>query len=240
MNNLAEHIAQSVLNFRLAVGLGEQSNAVHEQLYASESIELLTAQTHAEKADALADMAVVMAGHYANGDPFYDFENAINGLNQQAILNDVSLVHAFDIVMTSNMSKVCTKEYVNKTDAKYQFEGVRLSWIQRGSLWACYAADDYPDKPKGKLLKPVTYKEPDWSGDTWKLDNDEHWNPKEHLPPVDLALHLKLTGNLTVDAIRPSHIKSRSGSLGYWTVDGFTGDPIKEISNGDIIGWQYA
>jgi hypothetical protein len=167
--NISEQILSSVKSFRLSVGLGKQENAVHQQLYASESVELLVATTHAEKADALADMAVVMAGHYLNGNPFYDFEAAIAGLIYQSELNKVNLLEAFKIVMVSNMSKVCQLKDIHATDQKYDLLGMDLVWERRESLWSCYAYDNYPDAPKGKLLKPVTYSAPDWSGEDWKL-----------------------------------------------------------------------
>jgi len=170
MNTLAKEILKSVAVFRQAVGFGVQENSVHESLYASESIEFLISNTNADMADALADMAVVMAGHQLAGKPFYDFEKAIDGLFIQAEINRVELAEAFKIVMISNMSKVCHKDDIYKTNAKYAKEGVSLNWVERGNgLWACYSAKDYPDKPKGKLLEPVSYVKPDWSGDGWKL-----------------------------------------------------------------------
>lgn len=170
MNNLAGYMLESVRNFRNAVGFGDQSNQVHESLYASESIELLTATQWHEQADAYADMAVVMAGHKIAGTPFYDFHDAINGLKGMAISDGINLLEAFKIVMISNMSKVCFDVDRRRTYFKYSKEGVKINWVERDNgLWACYSADDYPDKPKGKLLKPVTYKEPDWSRDGWKL-----------------------------------------------------------------------
>ena len=167
-NKLAQEILTSVKAFREAAGFLSQSDELHQQLYASESIELLTAKTWEEGADALADMAVVMAGHQLDGKPFYDFENAIAGLNYMSLACSVNLIEAFRIVMISNMTKVCAAEDKNATTQKYLNEGVHIHWVQRGNLWACYSANDMPDKPKGKLLKPVTYKEPDWSRDSWK------------------------------------------------------------------------
>ena len=173
---LQDAILKKVIKFRRLVGFEGQENSVHERLYASESIELLTAESHAETADALADMAVVMAGHYLNGYPFYNFEKAIKGLENQAILNNVNLLAAFDIVMISNMSKVCLEADKNATTQKYLSEGVRLHWVDRDGQSACYSAEEYPDKPKGKLLKPVTYKKPDWSVSGWKiLPINEHY-----------------------------------------------------------------
>ena len=116
-------------------------------------------------------MAVVMAGHYLDGKPFYDFPKALLGLDRQAVLNKVDLLEAFKIVMVSNMSKVCSEEHKAATKQKYLYENVCLNWIERDNgLWACYSADDYPGKPKGKLLKTFTYFEPDWSGETGKRE----------------------------------------------------------------------
>lgn len=164
---LCKHILSEVAAFRAITGMSGQSNTVHECLYASESIELLTATEQHERADAFADMAVVMAGHYLDGRPFYNFENAIEGLNKQAALNGILLSTSFVIVMESNFSKVCSLGFVQLTNEKYSAEGVGLIWVKVSGMWACFSDDDYPDKQNGKLLKPVTYREPDWSGDAW-------------------------------------------------------------------------
>tara|TARA_R110000850_G_scaffold11976_4_gene40715 strand:- start:3741 stop:4457 length:717 start_codon:yes stop_codon:yes gene_type:complete len=237
MKNQYDFIAEiltSVKEFRAAVGFGKQDNAVHEQLYASESIELLTADSHAEKADALADMAVVMAGHYLDGKPFYDFPKALLGLEKQAVLNGVNLLEAFKIVMASNMSKVCHDDDIVSTEKKYWNENVCLAWKNTSSdLWACYSANDYPDKPKGKLLKPVTYRAPDWSGDAWKLDNNEHWNKPESLPVEKTPIIVKLLNGSTMKAIRPEQVATRKGDLGYFSLEGMS------ICKESIIGWAY-
>jgi hypothetical protein len=233
--NLIQTVLQKVAEFRAAVGFGYQDSEVHECLYASESIELLTADSHAETADALADMAVVMAGHHLEGEPYYDFEKALLGLDKQAILNKVNLLEAFNIVMASNMSKVCSKSHVIQTTAKYADEGVSIYWIDRDNgLQACYSAHNYPDKPKGKLLKPVTYQEPDWSGDTWKLKDDpHHWNKVEHLPPIGLFLVLRLNNGSEKAGLRTAYIKSRLGDLGYCAVNG------DSINSSLIKEWRY-
>jgi hypothetical protein len=169
MSALSAHILSEVAAFRALTGMTGQSNTVHECLYASESIELLTATEQHKRADAFADMAVVMAGHYLDGTPFYDFEKAILGLVNQTVLNGIYLPASFSIVMESNFTKVCAEEFIQLTNEKYLAEGVGLTWLQTRGMWACFSAFDMPDKPKGKLLKPVTYKAPDWSGDSWLI-----------------------------------------------------------------------
>lgn len=166
---LCKHILSEVAAFRALTGMSGQSNTVHECLYASESIELLTATEQHERADAFADMAVVMAGNELDGGTFYDFEKAIVGLNNQAVLNGIYLPAAFSIVMESNFTKVCTEEFMQETNKKYAAEGVGLDWGEVNGMCACFADDYYPDKPIGKLLKPVTYRAPDWSGDAWLI-----------------------------------------------------------------------
>ena len=166
---LCKHILAEVAAFRALTGMSGQSSTVHECLYASESIELLTATEQHERADAFADMAVVMAGHYLDGKPFYDFEKAIAGLNNQAVLNGIYLAGSFAIVMESNFSKVCSEEFIKLTNEKYLTEGVGLTWVKTDGMWACFSAFDMPDKPQGKLLKPVTYRQPDWSGNSWLI-----------------------------------------------------------------------
>ena len=69
--------------------------------------------------------------------------------------------------MESNFTKVCEVGFIRATIKKYNSEGVGLIWTTVDGMWACFSDRDYPDKPKGKLLKPVTYKAPDWSGDAW-------------------------------------------------------------------------
>lgn len=233
--NLIQTVLQKVAEFRAAVGFGFQDSEVHECLYASESIELLTADSHAEIADALADMAVIMAGHHLDGKPYYDFEKALLGLDKQAVLNKVNLLEAFNIVMASNMSKVCNQDAVFRTVKKYKKEGVELEWRERDNwLYACYSADNYPDKPKGKLLKPVTYQEPDWSGDTWKLKDDpHHWNKVEHLPPIGLFLVLRLNDGSEKAGLRTAYVADRLGDLGYCAVNG------DSINSSLIKEWRY-
>lgn len=94
---LIQTVLEQVAEFRSSVGFGNQKNSVHESLYASESVELLTARSYADMADAFADMAVVMAGHYLNGEPYYNFEKAMVGLDYQAKLNRINLLEAFSL-----------------------------------------------------------------------------------------------------------------------------------------------
>lgn len=238
---LSTKILEKVTEFRLATGLpidpSTNTEHIHNALYTSEATELLTADTHADIADALADMAVVMAGYYLDGMPYFDFHKAIIGLEKQATLNKVSLSIAFDIVHVSNMSKVCTVDCMEATSGKYKAEGVILEWIERDNgLWACYSALDYPDKPAGKLLKPASYCEPDWSKNNWVLDDFIQWNNAIVLPPTNTRLSIKLTDSSIVRGIRISHIKNKKGCLGYY-MDAFGHNEL--IPNDQIVGWTY-
>lgn len=233
MNTIYSYI-KKVCDFRKAVGMHKQDEKTHFLMYASESLELLSAQTQAEKADAFADMAVVLIGYYLDSVyPVEELEQQISAIEEQAALNNICFSKSFDIVMRSNMTKVCGYEHREQTIQKYKDEGVSIIWRRSVSgHWSCYSSDNYPDKPKGKLLKPVTYKEPDWSGDEWRITNC-HWNRIEDLPPVMTVMMLQLIDGSEIKGCRYEHVKNKQGWLGYSDLNN------EKISNDKIKGWRY-
>lgn len=154
---------EKVKEFRRATGLDAgQSEELHDKLIREELSEL---------ADALADSVVVWCGKCADGYISEEhLKHEIANLDGAATLKGVDLDAAFKIVDRSNMSKLCTTQEIMATSLKYMDIGVITEFdLVSDDLYACRSGCDHPDYPRGKLLKSVEYRGPDWSGDEWLL-----------------------------------------------------------------------
>lgn len=152
-----------VKEFRAATGLDAgQPEELHDALIREELSEL---------ADALADSVVVLCGKCADGFiSAMTCHREIDSLNYAAEEVCINLAVAFNIVHTSNMSKLCKRDEVEATERKYNELGVAVEFREvSDDLFACYSVGGNPDYPEGKLLKSVGYRDPDWSGDEWIL-----------------------------------------------------------------------
>ena len=76
----------------------------------------------------------------------------------------INLRGAFDLVHESNMSKLCTDDDIKPTIEKYKALGVSLEWREVGDgLYSAHTSNETEHAPVGKLMKPISYKKPDWS-----------------------------------------------------------------------------
>lgn len=162
---------QKVREFRELVGLkndAETAKAItKEELY-----ELFSARKLEDIADGAGDVIVTASGQYIDGhidlNTWYVLVDNIYAFAEQFKINPNS---SFDIVHASNMTKVCGAEHVEASIAKYAAIGVEaVAREVAPGRFAIYSAKDHGnDYIEGKLLKPVTYKAPDWS-------NKEEWS----------------------------------------------------------------
>ena len=165
---------EKVREFRNLLGI-KQREAVHAALYQEESSELDTAKTLALRADGFADCVVVMAGWCIDHpEKMQDWPRFIDDMKQRAWSYGIRLSAAFDIVHKSNMTKICTADEIDDTYYKYFGMGVEVEFTEvSDGLFACYSAKnhtgDLSDFIQGKLLKSVSYKAPDWSGNEWRI-----------------------------------------------------------------------
>lgn len=147
----------------------EQDELLHNKLYDEELEEYRVAETLADKADALADMIVVLSGAECDGfSRMSEMKDVIKG----ALIDGINLRAAFDIVMVSNMSKLVTIKEVKATLEKYQALNVPVEFLKVSKgVYAVYsAAIDNDEYPFGKLLKGAAYAEPDWSDESqWRM-----------------------------------------------------------------------
>jgi len=147
----------------------EQDELLHNKLYDEELEEYRVAETLADKADALADMMVVLSGAECDGfNRMSEMRDVIKG----ALMDGINLKSAFDIVMVSNISKLVVMEEIRATLEKYKALNVPVEFRKVSDYdYAVYSAttenDDYPF---GKLLKGSSYAEPDWSDESqWRM-----------------------------------------------------------------------
>lgn len=159
------HYIQKVREFRELVGLkndAETAKAItKEELY-----ELFTASKPEDIADGIGDVIVTASGQYIDG--HIDIEHwglILQKCQMFSGYHKIDTNIAFDIVHASNMTKVCGAEHVEASIAKYAAIGVdAVAREVAPGRFAIYSAKDHGnDYIEGKLLKPVTYKAPDWS-----------------------------------------------------------------------------
>jgi len=147
----------------------EQEELLHNKLYDEELEEYRVAETLAGKADALADMMVVLSAAECDG---FKRMDEMTGVIKGAMMDGIKLKQAFDIVMVSNMSKLVTIKEVKDTLEKYKALNVSVEFRKVcDDLYSVYSAvTDNDQYPFGKLLKGSAYVEPDWSDESqWRM-----------------------------------------------------------------------
>lgn len=171
MDDLKVELIEIVRDFRVAFGLRQDDLDLHLALLAEESNEFLDAKNKRDLADALADMVFVAAGGVIDGFP--QFEDDINftviPLSKD---ENIDLLRATKTVYVSNMSKLCQRDEIKPTADKYAAIGVAVHFepvdeLDESAGFRCICSEtvigeDGKEYPKGKLLKSVGYKEPDW------------------------------------------------------------------------------
>lgn len=169
---LKDYCLPKVKHFRDCVGLGQNLPSLHRALFDEENEEFYDATCDSEVADALADMIFIWCGALLDlKKPIYRTDEWLwTYVQDQAEIVGIDLRGAFDLVYESNMSKLCTINDIAPTIAKYEALGVTVDFRQiSNDLFAVYSDCDHVDYPRGKLLKPVSFKEPDWSReDVWR------------------------------------------------------------------------
>lgn len=147
-------------------------HALHLGLLVEEQTEYFEAHGSgnlAEKADALADTVTVACGYIldAGDHQKVDMVGVIKQAERAALADRIDLAGAFALVCESNLSKLCTVNQILPTREKYAKLGVELEFRDAGhGLWSAFAANSSGDIPKGKWLKGVGFREPNWK-DTW-------------------------------------------------------------------------
>lgn len=203
MKNLKQHMLDSVLEFRETSGLSvdngiKADHGLHHKLFQEEFFEYLTAKDKSQKADALADMAIVWSGYALDASEDYmvpfepvegvkgyqecsennyfenrDYNTVIDILDVFAQDQGINIRKAFDIAHKSNMTKF-TKDFAVLTESIdwYAAKGIETTYKKTGEFYALFSAKDQSDGekdyPKGKLLKCTCFVEPDWT-------NEKEW-----------------------------------------------------------------
>jgi len=189
MKSLADYALEKVKEFRTASGLpcdnGVMANHdLHHKLYTEEFNEYHEATDDSEKADSYADQLVVAAGYQLDAGTDYfvpfpqwpkrDYWQIVEHIKNLSQLDGIDILEAFNIAHNSNMTKF-TKDHSVITESVdwYNAKGIEVTAKKTNGYWALFSAKDQSvgekHYPKGKLLKPLTFVEPDWSGGSWKL-----------------------------------------------------------------------
>lgn len=172
---LKRQLIEIVREFREASGLKQDDENLHSKLFAEEHAEYHEATTNnnlVEKADALADMAFVSAGGIVDG--FETYNNArLDSVIFTSENEEIDLLRATKTVFDSNMSKLCSRDEIKPTADKYAAIGVAVHFepvdeLDESAGFRCICSEsvissDGKEYPKGKLLKSVGYRSPDWS-----------------------------------------------------------------------------
>jgi hypothetical protein len=172
----AKYYLQKVKEFRDACGIHQIDNELHLNLLNEESMKLALAAAKNDidqVADAFADLVVVYTGWQIDAEPPIEYECWLNIMEDKARKAGINLRGTFDLVHESNMTKLCSTEEIQPTIDKYKSLGVELEWREVGDgLWSAHAANDTEHAPRHKLLKPTSYKKPDWSKrEQWELNS---------------------------------------------------------------------
>lgn len=168
---IREEILNIVSHFRRRFNLVQDDVLLHHKLFDSEFLEYLDATNVVEKADGLADMAVVAAGGILDG--FSNFNNELDYSIELANVHSIDILRAVKAVDASNTTKLCTLEQITPTADKYAAIGVPAHFepvdeLDESAGFRCLCAstaigEDGNEYPAGKLLKSVGYQEPDFS-----------------------------------------------------------------------------
>lgn len=182
---ILEKCLKDILNFRTAFNLPVknpllfENEQLHADLFREEMRELFTAETRIDKIDAVVDTLYVMLGAWVEGGA--TIRDMFNFNSPQLNLMDTLLsagqelsfdvIKAWDIVHSSNMSKLCDDSNINQTQEKYQKLGVETQFTlseltdNSNSSSALYVVTVESDVtgtdgkfyPAGKVLKSIDY-----------------------------------------------------------------------------------
>lgn len=169
---LKQQLIEIVREFRVAFGLKQDDEALHLNLLSEECSEFRYAGTLADKADALADIVFVTTGGWIDCENDYMHRYIYVAIIQAENL-EIDLLRATKTVFVSNMSKLCSRDEIRPTADKYAVIGVAVHFepvdeLDESAGFRCICSEsvtgvDGKEYPKGKLLKSVGYREPDWS-----------------------------------------------------------------------------
>lgn len=175
MSNATFYLEQ-VRQFREACGIHQVDDDLHLDLMDEEAKELSLAAARGDRgqiADGFADCLVIYCGWELDGNPPIPYSEWIIGWAEKCRKFQIDLLSAFEIVHASNMTKLCTKSDIGPTEEKYKALGVEIEWKEvSDDLWSAHAANDTETAPRRKLLKPTSFKEPDWDS------TREQWDMK--------------------------------------------------------------
>ena len=171
--------------FDLPIGVHYRSQdyQLHFDLYREEMRELFSAETRADKIDAIVDSLYVLFGKYVQFDIVLDEQepcelNIIETLLSASEEINFDILKAWDIVHHSNMSKLCNDDNVQATLDHYTALGVSVeakpvtltnkNKNEGTALWAVKVKEESTDKDgksyaAGKVLKSVDYTPADLS-----------------------------------------------------------------------------
>lgn len=170
----ATYYLEQVKQFRDACGIHQVDDDLHLDLLDEESKELALASAKGDRgqiADGFADCLVIYCGWALDGNPPIPYDEWIKVWKDKADIFLIDLRVAFDIVHASNMTKLCTKDEIAPTEAKYKALGIEVEWKEVGdNIWSAHAANDTEHAPRRKLLKPTSFKEPDWESTKHQWD----------------------------------------------------------------------
>lgn len=153
----------------LSMDSGEScDHALHLNLLAKEHSNFMEAQAHHDlrgKAGALANVVTVACGYALDAGTAQMMDmNRVMILCERAAERDrINLHGAFALVLNSNVTKLCTREQIAKTQDKYAELGILVEFRESGDdLWSCFAANSVGGIAKGKWLRGSGYTEPTW------------------------------------------------------------------------------
>lgn len=157
------------INGAMVNGLSKEDDALHTSLAVEELNELATARNNVEIADAVVDTVYVLIGREVQvGEWLSEIEVMVDMLLAIADKNNIPFVKIWDIVHSSNMSKLCKDdEDFEKSKRYYSNLGVPVfGEKQPNGMIAIKSKENvsYVDTKgmaknikKGKVLKSVSY-----------------------------------------------------------------------------------
>ena len=178
-DSIHEKLFRDVTEFRESFGLtinnstsdqiSEEDDALHTSLMMEELEELVSANTLASAADAIVDIVYVCVGREVQyGGYINEMKVFINAFIGVAAMKGIPFIKAWDIVHSSNMSKLCcdTDEFL-KSKKYYAGLGVDVEGqSQPNGMIAikCTKRTIYADQKgfikeikSGKVLKSINY-----------------------------------------------------------------------------------
>lgn len=177
LDSKVRHCMSSVREWRKLMAMNQKNPKTHKALMEEEAKEYHEATRKSQRADALADLLVVCCGYQIDASPDFELREVYWQLETIAVKHGINLINAFNIAHASNMTKLCMSDEEKRlTQIMHEKSGVKVDFVKTGpETYACFCAedsvrDDGKPIPKGKALKSISFKEPDWASDTsWKM-----------------------------------------------------------------------